>query len=246
MKPVVARTAVLLLAVVPGCGQSPPEPAQRGTDGGVWAPPSRGAAASPGGAETARPSSRRPLEWETPAGWNVERTAERGSYRLKAQVPPVGNDKAPADFLARVVGRSDGVDADAELSAFFREFDGDVGSRARREALDAGGMAVRVVEVAGDYKQPMGPPMGPRGKHAAYVIQRGWRGIAAVAATPQRDVWLFRLVGPSDTVESARSAMHALLRSLRIGGADDDRVRPSAASPPTPSSSPTTDAAHER
>lgn len=190
--------AVLLPWVAPACEQAPPEPlpASVGTR-------TRTAPRDPG------------WTWTVPASWTTEKTATSGRYRAKYRVPPAGDDVHPAEVLVERVGRGSAEDLDESLRRWRDAFESLAPETGREDQLTAGGVRIRMVELAGTYKFPMGPPLGPGGRHAAHVLKPGWRGIGAGVHTPRGELFWFRLVGPDDTVAAARSAMLALLKSIR-------------------------------
>jgi hypothetical protein len=183
---------LLLGAGILGCEQAPAEPTR---------------------AASAKPRVRKErLVWNVPPGWNVERTADSGMYRGKYSIPTSGDAKHPAEILVWTVGNDkDLVEAVTDLVGGFEGKD----VQAAEDTLTAGTMTVNVTEVAGRYKFPVGPPMGKKKKHAAHVIKDDWRAIVATVKVPKRGRWVFRLVGPSDTVMSARSAFRAMLEGLK-------------------------------
>lgn len=187
------HTAVwsLLLAMT-GCESAPAEPT-----------PSR-----PKPVQERAPS----LEWTAPPTWNVERTAESGEYRAKYSIPTSGDAKHPAELLVSRIGNAD---VEERLEALLADFEGPGKEAAKREELTVGELTVSVLEVGATYKFPMGPPIGPNKKAPAHVIKDNWRAIGAGVKTKDRGNWFFRLVGPSDTVEGARSAFMAMLNGLK-------------------------------
>jgi hypothetical protein len=192
-----------------GCNRSPPEPVPVATTAVPTAP----SPATAGDTGSEQPG-RNGLEWTPPPGWTVEKGADAHDARAKYTVPPVGNDKAPAELQVRFLGRGPQADFDAAVREWMAEFDGNVAADAQRQEFDVGTVHVRTVEVLGTYKQPMGPPIGPHKKAAAYAIKQGWRSILAAASAGNRGVWLFRLLGPDDTVQAARSGMDGMLHSV--------------------------------
>ena len=193
----------------PACNRSPAEPLPAATSARASA-----SASAPASAAASEDSGSRSLEWTPAPGWTVEKGADTRDARAKYTIPPVGNDKVPAELQVRFLGRGPQADFDAEVRDWMAEFDGNVAADAKRREFDVAAIHVRTVEVLGTYKQPMGPPIGPRKKAAAYVIKQGWRSILAAASAGNRGVWLFRLLGPDDTVQAARSGMDDLLHSV--------------------------------
>jgi hypothetical protein len=200
------RPLALIAAAALGCSRSPAEPSPAA---------STSTAAPVASVPVPDEPSPKDLEWTPPPGWIIDKAADWRDSRSKYTIAPVGNDKAPAEMQVRFLGRGAGADLDAELRAWMAEFDGNVAAGAKRQEFDVGDIHVRTVEVAGTYKQPMGPPIGPKKKAPAYVIKQGWRSIMAAASAGNRGVWLFRLLGPDDTVQAARSGMDSMLHSVR-------------------------------
>ncbi len=193
------RTLLLALALL-GCSRSPAEPDKL--------------AASPSSSPSAISRSR-DLDWTVPAGWATERVAERGHHRAKYRVAPVGDDKSPAQVLLSRLDASGKAELDEHLSRWMKGFEGDdVRQGGRREKRQVGSLRIAIVEVEGSYRQPVGPPVGPGGKHAAHLIKKGWRGLAATVLTAERKAWFVEMVGPDETVQSARSGFVGLLESM--------------------------------
>lgn len=207
--PGVLVPALLAASHALGCADRPQEPAEARPT--ATSTPTIASSAAP----QPEPQPGSDLTWTVPAGWATEKVAERGLYRAKYTAAPIGNDKERAETLVRYLGRESQVDIPAELRKWMGEFDGDVGATAKREQARVGDIQVEIVEAAGTYKVGMGPPMGPKGKYAAYVVKEGWRSVAAMAVAPGKGVWFFRLVGPDETVQSARSELLGMLRSLK-------------------------------
>jgi hypothetical protein len=159
------------------------------------------------------------LQWEVPATWSLEKRSQRGKYRAKYRVAPQGDDKHPAEMLITKLPSRDSIDSElGRLEAAFEK----PPKAATREQISADARSIEItsieiMETSGTYRMPMGPVIpGSRGKrHAAHVLQSNWRGIAAGVNAGPRGRWFFRLVGPSDTVEAARSPMRNMLENLK-------------------------------
>jgi len=192
--PSLVRRAALLVAVlasVGSCESAPEEPA-----GGKGRPLTK----------------HEPLAWTAPAGWNTERTADSGVYRAKYEIPTAGDAKHPAELLVWTVDTAKELQvARNDLLAAFEGQDVDP----KDETLKVGAFDVVLTEVAGRYKFPVGPPMGKKKKHAAHVLKDDWRAIIATVDTHGRGRWVFRMVGPTDTVASARGAFRTMIQDLR-------------------------------
>ena len=196
---------ILIVVAALGCNRSPAEP---------FPAASTSAAVPATSATVTEEPGPKGLEWISPPGWTIDKAVDSGDSRSKYTIAPVGNDTTPAEMQVRFLGRGPKADFYAELRDWMAEFDGNVAADARRQEFEVGDIHVRTVEVTGTYKQPMGPPIGPKKKAPAYVIKQGWRSIMAAASAGNRGVWLFRLIGPDDTVQAARSGMDRMLRSV--------------------------------
>lgn len=167
----------------------------------------------PAGTKPSRPLTRRkPLEWAAPAGWNVERTAESGVYRAKYTIPTAGDAKHPAELLVWTVDSAKDLDTERrDLTEAFegKEVDPDT------ESLTVGDFDVKLTEIAGRYKFPVGPPMGKSKKRAAHMLKDDWRALLATVDAPTRGRWIFRMVGPDDTVQAARGAFRTMIQGLK-------------------------------
>ncbi len=159
----------------------------------------------------ATPTSGPTLHWKVPPTWNVERTADQGEYRAKYTLPATGNAQHPAELLVSRVGSQD---VGQKLEQLVAEFEGPQAAKPTRTEMKVGDFDVTLVDVAGTYKFPMGPAVGPKQRHAAHVLKDGWRALAAGVVTKDRGNWLFRMVGPNDAVEGSRSAFVSMLEAL--------------------------------
>lgn len=192
--------ALALAALAPACNRAASEP-ERG------APP---ASTTPALA---------PVVWDTPGSWTtinspnaVRSDARKASYN----VPKAGNDKEEAEVLVTFYGTGDKGDPAKIYKEWFDQFDGNLGPTAKREELvNAHGLKIEMVEVAGTYKVALAPPVGPQKKAAVQMVKNDFRLVGAVVKTPDRGNWFFKLTGPNETVQSARSALRALLESAR-------------------------------
>lgn len=166
-------------------------------------------------ARSALPATPSPIAWTVPAGWTTEKTAIRGRYRAKYRVPPVGDDPPGAEALVQFLGKHPKANLDGTFARFRKSFEQQRPDVRAPEQLTLGTAKVRVIEWAGTYKLPIGPPIDRRGGHAAHVLKERWRGIGAGVETLAGEIFWFRLVGPDETVAASRSAMMAMLRSIR-------------------------------
>lgn len=182
--------ATLLLG---GCEEAPAEPA------GTPAP-------------KAAPSVKE-LAWTVPPTWSLVKAAGRGEYRAKYTIPHQGDAKTSAELLVKRLGGSRNVTAaKAALDELAGEFEGPKANEAKRRAEERAGHPVEILEIEGTYRMGMGPKR--KGRAMAAVIKEDWAGLGAAVITDDRGTWLFRLVGPQDAVEAARSSFFNVLDGL--------------------------------
>ncbi len=175
------------------------------------------APAEPGAAGTQAPSSPAvaPLLWDAPGAWAKldirPASPERAGYRIEAAADDADGAMAHVLFY----GTGSKGDPATNFKAWFDEFDGDLGPTAARETLESHGLHVDTIEVTGTYKIALTPT--PRGRKASPVqmVKKKWRLYGAVVRTPDRGNWFFKLVGPDETVQTARSAFRAMLETAR-------------------------------
>jgi hypothetical protein len=193
-----ARLCALWLIVLPACEQAAPEP-------------SSGSSSRPAKAQPAKKS--KALHWVAPPAWQLERTADTGTYRAKYRIEASGGSKHGGDAL--VSRLSPASEPTQQLDAFLKEFEGEGVAAAKREQFSVGTLKVHLLEVGATFRFGVGPAMGEKKKRAAHVLKSNWRGLVAVVVTPERGNWLFRLVGPNDTVEAARAGFRAMVESVK-------------------------------
>jgi len=155
------------------------------------------------------------LTWTAPPTWNVERVADRGLYRAKYSVPTAGDAKLTAEVMVSRVDAAAKGDLQKTIADFVSLFEGADKSPPKPEHFRVGDFEVTWVEVAGTYRFPMGPPVGPQKRVAAHMLKENWRGVAAGVKTKSRGSWFFRLVGPDDSVAAARSTFRTMIETLK-------------------------------
>jgi len=189
--------AFILATGLVGCSRAPAEPEP-----------------TPSGASSSAPLVA-PLLWEVPGSWTVldgpRSGARKGGYKL----PKTGDDKEDAEVSVLFYGTGALGDSEKRFSEWFSEFDGDIGQTAKREAFEVRGMKIETVEAAGTYKLALGPKIGPNKKSPMQMVKQGFRLLGGVVRTPDRGNWFFKVVGPNDTVEAARSGFRSMLESSK-------------------------------
>jgi hypothetical protein len=188
------RLALALLALA-ACSKAPPEPD---------AAPASSAAQAP-----AVP----PLTWDAPGSWARLPTPPSGANKASYRLDKVGNDKEEATLEVFYPGLKS--DPPAAFKEWLSQFDGDAAQLAKRDAFAVRDFAVETVEMSGTYKVALTPPA--RGRKAAPVqmVKNGFRLLGAVIKTKDRGNWFFKMVGPDETVQAARSSFRTMLESAR-------------------------------
>lgn len=165
--------------------------------------------------QTARPSPEvAPLAWTRPPTWTEHPSPSTGPRKATYKVAPVGDDKAEAEVWVMFFGTGHQGDVETNVGEWYKQFDGEPKTVEKRETFKAGALDVTWVEWPGTYKVPMGPA-GPGGKAPMQMIKKDYRLIGAVVQTPDRGNWFFRMVGPDDTVEAARSAFRSMVETAK-------------------------------
>jgi hypothetical protein len=191
--------ALLVATGLLGCSRAPAEPERD---------------PAPAAAESAAPLVT-PLTWEVPGSWTVLTGPRSGPRKAGYKPPKAGDDKEDAEVSVLFFGTGALGDPDKSFNEWFSEFDGDLGKTAKRESFEVRGMKVETVEVVGTYKIALGPKVGPKKKAPMQMVKEGWRLVGAVVKTPDRGNWFFKMVGPDETVQSARSGFRSMLDSAK-------------------------------
>ncbi len=152
------------------------------------------------------------LTWTAPPTWNVVRVAQSGEYRAKYEIGASGDGKHKAELLVSNIGSKS---VDDPLRRLLADFEGPGVDDVARKEMAVGAFTVKTMEVGATYKFPMGPRVGPDKKAPVQALKKNWRAIGAGVETEDRGNWYFQLVGPSDTVEAARSAFIAMLQGVK-------------------------------
>jgi hypothetical protein len=159
-------------------------------------------------------SSAPKLSWQAPASWQLEKAAGSGHYRAKYTIPAQGDAPHPAELLITSHGTGPAEELEKPLAELKRDFEGPSAANASTSTRTHRGFEIHELEVAGTYKFPMGPKVGKR--PAAQVMKENWRALGASVRAPNGELWFFRLVGPEDTVQAARSAFRSMLDQLEV------------------------------
>ncbi|MFO0755382.1 MAG: hypothetical protein U0359_02760 [Byssovorax sp.] len=157
-----------------------------------------------------------PLVWDAPGTWTVLTVPKNVPKKASYQIEKAGNDKEGGEAHVFFLGTGEKGNVEKGFKEWFDQFDGDAAKIAKRETFTTShGMTVETVEVAGTYKVPLSPPVGPQKKAAMQMVKENYRLYGAVVKTPDRGNWFFKLTGPDETVQSAKSAFRTMLESAR-------------------------------
>ncbi|WP_437539457.1 hypothetical protein WME79_24215 [Sorangium sp. So ce726] len=189
-----ARAAIVALAIS-ACSRTPAEP-------------------EPPPAVSSAPAAAR-LAWDVPGSWAALDVPRADPRKALYKVPRAANDKEDAEVQVLSFGLGSKGDVDARFNEWFAQFDGDAGAKAKRASFEVRGMPVELVEVAGTYKIALGPQSGARKRSPVEMVKDNYRLVGAAVRTPDRGNWFFRIVGPDETVQSARSAFRSMIESAR-------------------------------
>ena len=193
-----ARSAPVFLAaaaLLAACNRAPAEPDARPTP-------------------SAEPPAA-PLLWDTPGTWTRLETPPTGPQKAAYRIAKTANDKEDAELTVLFFGTGAKGDPTPAFKAWLDQFDGDAAGAATRERLDVKGFEVDTVEAAGTYKIGLTPPARGHKKSAMQMVKDHFRLYGAVVKTPDRGNWFFKLTGPDETVQSAKSAFRGMLETLR-------------------------------
>lgn len=193
----IASLLVPVIAALAACSSAPAEPEKTASS----APPA--APAVP------------PLQWDPPGSWTKMPAPPSGPKKAAYRIDKVANDKEEAEMNVFFFGTGSNGDPAGKFKEWFDEFDGKVGETAKREQLDIKTFKVETVEVSGTFKIALTPPSKRMKKAPVQMVKNGFRLYGAVVKTPDRGNWFFKIVGPDDTVQSAKSAFRAMLETLR-------------------------------
>ena len=174
-------------------------------------------------ASTAAPTSApapavEPLRWAVPPTWTVLDQPKMGPRKASYKADKAGADKEDATVDVMFFGTGAKGDVEKNFKEWYGQFDGDVGATAKREKLAAAsGLEVELVETTAPstFKVALTPPVGPKKQPPVQMVKNGWRMRGAAVKTPDRGTWFFRMVGPDETVQAAKSAFRALVDSAR-------------------------------
>lgn len=191
----VRPAALLALLALAACSRAPAEP-------------------EPAPAASSAPSVA-PLRWDVPGSWTTLDVPRSGPQKAAYKVPRAANDKEDAEVQVLFQGTGSQGDVEKSFGEWFKQFDGDVGATAKREVFEVRGMRVEMVEVEGTFTIALTSTSGSQRRSPVEVVKRGHRLIGAAVTTPDRGSWFFKLTGPDETAQSARSALRSLLESVR-------------------------------
>ncbi|HVY48797.1 MAG TPA: hypothetical protein VHB21_23070, partial [Minicystis sp.] len=165
-----------------------------------------------GAVQTAAPAVP-PLRWKPPPTWTLL-PPEHGTPRKAVyKTPKAGDAKAEAEVEVDFFGTGAPGDVEKTFGAWRAQFDaGDAGAPVRAP-LEGARFPAETIEAAGKYAVAIGPQMGRAKKSAMQMVREHYRLLGAVVKTPDRGNWFFKMTGPEDSVQAARSAFLAMVRA---------------------------------
>ncbi|HJP90696.1 MAG TPA: hypothetical protein VJ875_02000 [Pyrinomonadaceae bacterium] len=148
------------------------------------------------------------LKFTVPAGWiEEERTSSMrvAQYRL----PKAEGDTEDASVVLYYFGQGQGGSAAANIERWIGQVRQAEGSSAKEEHLDANGLKVTTVDVAGTYVAETAPGSGTFFNKPSYRLR------AAVVETPNGSYYV-KLVGPEKTVSQWNDSFVTYLKSFQF------------------------------
>lgn len=152
------------------------------------------------------------LRFKVPAGWVEE---ERSSSMRVAQykLPRASADTEDASLVLYYFGKGQGGSTAANIERWVSQMQQPDGSsareKAREETLEANGLKITTIDLAGTYVAETAPGSG------TFHNKPGYRLRAAVVETPNGPYFV-KLVGPEKTVTHWDEAFVSYLRSFEI------------------------------
>jgi len=141
------------------------------------------------------------LTWTVPDDWDTVRNPNGmrlATYHVRGAPP---GDGAIDISVARAGGSPD-----ANVERWLGQFDAD--PTLRRNDTQVHGLPVTLVDIHGNYRGGGMMPGAPPNPHPSWTL------LAAIVSPPTGAPYFFKLLGPTDAVQSARSAFSALVESL--------------------------------
>jgi len=152
------------------------------------------------------------LKFTVPAGWVEE---ERTSSMRVAQykLPRAAPDTEDASLVLYYFGQGQGGSTAANIERWISQMKQEDGiaskDKAKEENLEANGLKVSTIDVAGTYVAETAPGSG------AFLNKPGYRLRAAVVETPKGSYFV-KLVGPEKTVAHWNESFLSYIRSFEF------------------------------
>ncbi|MBK8251168.1 MAG: hypothetical protein IPK82_00675 [Polyangiaceae bacterium] len=156
-----------------------------------------------------------PVEVEFPGTWIKLGQSQVDNKRAGYKVPKAGADTEDAELIVLFFGTGSQGDPDKNFNDWLSQFDGNAAAGATRSSFESAAGKVDTVEFFGTYKVGLGPAVGPKKKSPMQMVKDKWRLYAAVIHTKDRGNWFYKMVGPDETVQSAKGAMETALKAAK-------------------------------
>ncbi len=136
-----------------------------------------------------------------PQGW--ERKAPQSSFtQAEFALPRSSGDDADGRLTLSQAGGS----IEANIERWKSQFSGAPGAP-KQEQLDAGGLKVTLVDLAGEFNDQRGP-------FAPAVKRSGYRMIAAIIPV-EGELHFIKAVGPQKTIEANKEKIYTFIKSVK-------------------------------
>jgi hypothetical protein len=156
-----------------------------------------------------------PLSWDVPAAWTKLPAPKTGTTKASYRAPRVGNDKADAEVTVFFYGTGNAGDPERVWKEWFGQFENDAGGAPERATFRGAAFSGEQVEVTGAYKVGLGPTQRGGKRSPMEMIRQGYRLVGAAVKTPDRGNWFFKMTGPDETVQAAKTAFEEMVKSAR-------------------------------
>lgn len=155
----------------------------------------------------------KPLAWDAPGAWTKLPDPKPGPEKASYRIPSVGNDKEEADIHVLFYGTGSKGDPAAIVKEWNQQFD--PGAVVKREEIAHASLKIELIDILGTYKIALTPPARGKKQPPVQMVKSNWRLHGAVVRTPDKGNWFFKMVGPDETVQAARSAFRGMIESAR-------------------------------
>lgn len=149
------------------------------------------------------------LTFTAPAGWTKKPPSSR-IVEVEFATPPAKGDETPG----RLTGMGAGGSVESNIDRWVGQFAGEGGAAVvpKLDKLTVAGCEVRVVDLAGTYKDTAGGPFAG-GKT---TMRENYRMLGAIIATKDAGNYFLKLYGPKATIGEAEKGFQEMVKSMKV------------------------------